>query len=164
MYLQPDTTSVVLRTKNTDLTNIGSSDIELLNVQNRRVANQTLSSIGIDITGSEDQYGGFTFQDNLLRKWYTDDYRSAELNIDYTDYANFVTYSSAKLRLDAFKQKITKIRELETKSRFYATGTTGSIFGFSETVIDTPTIFYEDSKAKSAGLELRSLQCLMYNC
>lgn len=149
---QPDTTSVVLRTKNTDLTNIGSSDIELLNVQNRRVANQTLSSIGIDITGSEDQYGGFTFQDNLLRKWYTDDYRSAELNIDYTDYANFVTYSSAKLRLDAFKQKITKIRELETKSRFYSTGTTGSIFGFSETVIDVPTIYYEDTTLASPVL------------
>ena len=29
---------------------------------------------------------------------------------------------------------------------------------------EDPTIFYEDSKAKSAGLELRSLQCLMYNC
>jgi E3 ubiquitin-protein ligase ZNF598 len=26
------------------------------------------------------------------------------------------------------------------------------------------TIFYEDSKAKAAGMQLRSLQCLMYNC
>ena len=26
------------------------------------------------------------------------------------------------------------------------------------------TIFYEDSKAKTAGMQLRSLQCLMYNC
>ena len=29
---------------------------------------------------------------------------------------------------------------------------------------EDPSIFYEDSKAKAAGMELRSLQCLMYNC
>jgi len=26
------------------------------------------------------------------------------------------------------------------------------------------TIYYEDAKAKGAGMQLRSLQCLMYNC
>lgn len=130
----------------------GVGDVELLNVQNRRISNQTLASIGIDVTGSEDPYGGYTFKNNILRSWFTDDYRSVELNIDYTNYANFVTYSSAKLRLDAFKQKITKIRELENKSRFYSTGTTGSIFGFSQTVIDTPTIFYEDTTLASPVL------------
>lgn len=29
---------------------------------------------------------------------------------------------------------------------------------------EDPSIYYEDTKAKAAGLELRSLQCLMYNC
>ena len=147
---QPDT-SLWLRPKNTEVKSF-ITDTELLNIYNRKISNQTLSSIGINLTGSEDQYGGYTFEDNLLRKWYTDDYRSVELNVDYTNYANFVTYSSAKLRLDAFKQKITKIRELETKSRFYTTGNTGSIFGVSETIIDTPTIYYIDTTLPSPVL------------
>ncbi len=137
---QPDT-SLFLRPKNTEVTSF-ITDTELLNIYNRKISNQTLASVGINLTGSEDQYGGYTFQNNLLRKWYTDDYKSVELNVDYTDYANFITYSSAKLRLDAFKQKITKIRELEAQSRFYTTGTTGSIFGFQETVIDVPTTYF----------------------
>ena len=29
---------------------------------------------------------------------------------------------------------------------------------------EDPAIWYEDSAAKNAGLELRSLQCLIYNC
>ncbi len=147
---QPDT-SLFLRPKNTEVTSF-INDAELLNIHNRKISNQTLAGIGINLTGSEDQYGGYTFQDNLLRKWYTDDYKSVELNIDYTDYANFVTYSSAKLRVDAFKQKITKIRELETKSRFYTTGTTGSIFGFQETVIDVPTTYFIDTTLSSPVL------------
>ena len=102
---QPDT-SLWLRPKNTEITTF-VTDKELRS--SRAVSGQTLSTIGINITGSEDQYGGYTFRDDLLRKWYTNDYRSVELNVDYTDYANFVTYSSAKLRLDAFKQKITKL-------------------------------------------------------
>jgi len=135
---QPDT-SLWLRPKNTEV-NSFNSDTELLNIHGRRVANQTLSSIGIDVTGSEDQYGGYTFKNDILRKWFTDDYKSVELNIDYSDYANFITYSSAKLRLDAFEQKIIKIAELEGKSRFYNTDAGGSIFGQFETLISTPTI------------------------
>jgi len=29
---------------------------------------------------------------------------------------------------------------------------------------EDPSIYYEDSKAKAAGMQLRSLKCLMYNC
>jgi hypothetical protein len=147
---QPDT-SLWLRPKNTEVKSF-ISDTELLNIYGRRVANQTLSSIGIDVTGSEDQYGGYSFQNNILRKWFTDDYKSVELNIDYSDYANFVTYGSAKLRLDAFKQKITKIAELEGKSRFYATGQSGSIFGQFETLISTPTTIFSDTALPSPVL------------
>lgn len=147
---QPDT-SLWLRPKNTEVKSF-ISDTELLNIYSRRVANQTLSTMGIDVTGSEDQYGGYTFENNILRKWFTDDYKSVELNVDYSNYANFVTYGSAKLRLDAFKQKITKIAELEGKSRFYNTGNTGSIFGTYETVISVPTIFYGSSSLASPVL------------
>jgi hypothetical protein len=147
---QPDT-SLWLRPKNTEVKSF-ITDTELLNIYGRRVANQTLSSIGIDVAGSEDQYGGYSFQNNILRKWFTDDYKSVELNIDYSDYANFVTYGSAKLRLDAFKQKITKIAELEGKSRFYATGESGSIFGQFQTLISTPTTIFTDTALPSPVL------------
>lgn len=143
---QPDT-SLWLRPKTTEI-----NDLESLYVNNRRLANQTLSTIGINVTGSEDQYGGYSYKNNLLRQWFTDDYKSVELNIDYSNYANFVTYGSAKLRLDAFKQKITKIRELENKARFYSVGSQDSIFGFSETVIDVPTIYSIDTTLASPVL------------
>lgn len=39
-------------------------------------------------------------------------------------------------------------------------------FDEDECIVDREddTIFYVDNKAKSAGMQLRSLQCLMYNC
>jgi hypothetical protein len=147
---QPDT-SLWLRPKNTEVKSF-ITDTELLNIYGRRVANQTLSSIGIDVEGSQDQYGGYTFKNNILRKWFTDDYKSVELNVDYSDYANFITYGSAKLRLDAFTQKITKLAELEAKSRFYATGGTGSVFGTFETLISTPTTIFTDTSLPSPVL------------
>ena len=144
---QPDT-SLWLRPKNTEVKSL-IFDTELLNIYGSRVANQTLSSIGINVTGSQDQYGGYTFENDILRKWFTDDYKSVELNVDYTDYANFITYGSAKLRLDAFVQKITKIVELEGKSRFYNTGNSGSIFGLFETLISTPTTIFSSTTLAS---------------
>jgi hypothetical protein len=132
---QPDT-SLWLRPKNTSPASF-ITDTELLNIYNHTISNQTLTTAGINLTGSGDNYGGYTFENNILRKWYTDDYRSAELNVDYTNYANFITYSSAELRLQAFKQKLTKIRELENSSRFIAGLASSSIFGNDATIIDT---------------------------
>jgi len=148
----PSKPSISLGRNNPDIVTTTLADIDILNTQNRRLPNTTLTTIGIDTEGTEDEYGGYSFRNELLRRWYTDDYRSVELNVDYTNYANFITYSSAKLRLDAFKQKITKLRELETKSRFYSTGTTGSVFGFSQTVIDVPTIYSTDTTLASPVL------------
>lgn len=132
---QPDT-SLWLRPKNTDITNFNID----ISGNTTSIFDKTLSTIGINLTGSGDNYGGYTFKDNTLRKWYTTDYKSVELNIDYTDYANFVTYSSAELRLLAFKQKLIRIRELENSSRFIAGLASSSIFGTNVTTIDTYTI------------------------
>jgi len=139
-------------TSRTDLENYSTAIVEEFNVPVKTLSNTTLTDVGITLEGTEDEYGGYSFRNELLRQWYTDDYRSVELNVDYTNYANFITYSSAKLRLDAFKQKITKIRELETKSRFYNPSTTDSIFGFSATVIDVPTIYSTDTTLASPVL------------
>lgn len=135
---QPDT-SLWLRPKNTQPRSF-ITDTELLNIYNHTVSNQTLATLGINLTGSADNYGGYTFEDDILRKWYTDDYRSAELNVDYTNYANFITYSSAQLRLQTFRQKLTKIRELENSSRFIAGLASSSIFGSEATIIDTDVV------------------------
>lgn len=109
---QPDT-SLWLRPKNTEVKSF-ITDTELLNIYTRKVSNQTLATIGINITGSADDFGGYSFEDNILRKWYTDDYRSVELNLDFRDYANFVAYGSAELRLQAFRQKLNKLQTLIT--------------------------------------------------
>lgn len=110
---QPDT-SLWLRPKNTEVKSF-ITDTELLNIYNRRVTNQTLNTIGINLTGSGNIISGYSFEDDILRRWYTDDYRSVELNVDYTNYENFVSYGSAKLRLDSFKQKLTSIINLQTQ-------------------------------------------------
>jgi hypothetical protein len=44
--------------------------------------------------------------DRVVEEWFTDDVNSTELNIDYTDFSNFVFFGSAESRLDAFVQKL----------------------------------------------------------
>jgi hypothetical protein len=44
--------------------------------------------------------------DSVMEQWYTDDVNDTELNVDYADYRNFVFFSSATARLNAFVQKL----------------------------------------------------------
>jgi len=44
--------------------------------------------------------------DPVLEQWYTDDFNSSQLNVDYTDFSNFVFFGSAQARIDAFVQKL----------------------------------------------------------
>jgi hypothetical protein len=45
----------------------------------------------------------------IYQQWYTQDYNSSELNIDFTNYNNFVMFGSAALRLQTFKNKLLTI-------------------------------------------------------
>jgi len=79
--------------------------------------NATLNSLGL-ATGSAGAIvsGSATYGDSVFRRWFTGDFKSSELNIDFTDYANFVHFGSAQKRLDAFTQKLLKIEELTLAS------------------------------------------------
>lgn len=63
--------------------------------------------------GLEDAFRNKNFEDQIFRQWYSYDFNSSELNIDFSDYSNFIWYSSAAMRLAAFNQKMQQIETLE---------------------------------------------------
>ena len=75
----------------------------------------TLTSLNL-LQGSLGVISGSTisYEDRLFNQWYTSDFDSSELNIDFTDYTNFVSFGSAATRLAAFKNKLLKIESIGT--------------------------------------------------
>lgn len=140
----PDTTPY-LRPLNSDITIIQQSN---------SLRDKNLQTIGVDTQGITDNYGNYSFANEILRKWYTDDYRSAELNVDFGDYANFVSYGSAELRLAAFRQKLTRIYDLEQNSRFFAGLITSSIFGKAQNIITEPTYITVPTRSYASPLTI----------
>lgn len=61
------------------------------------------------ITGST-----ISYEDRVFNRWYTADFKASELNVDFTDYNNFVHFSSAATRLAAFRNKLIQIEALAT--------------------------------------------------
>ena len=91
--------------------------------------NITLNKLSLQSgsAGREDQFKNKTFEDQIFRQWYSYDFNSSELNIDFTNYENFVFYSSAALRLAAFKQKVERIEKLEqSRKQILATYTSNT--------------------------------------
>ncbi len=108
-YLRPRNTSVKT---NTDLgKSLKNVTLQLLSVQTGSVGAYTASN-------------NVTFDDAIYRRWYSHDFNSSELNIDFSDYNNFVFYGSAAMRLQAFREKIKSIESLDEQSRQF----TGGIF------------------------------------
>lgn len=102
----------------------------LKNVTLRRLSLETGSF------GSPDASSNISFEDQILRKWYSSDFNSSELNIDFTDYKNFVFYGSAELRLQAFKQKLLQLETLEAQRlQFSGSVFTGSLASAGATYI-----------------------------
>lgn len=52
--------------------------------------------------------------DPVLEEWYTHDFNNSELNIDFSDYRNFIFFGSAKARIDAFVQKLANIENINS--------------------------------------------------
>lgn len=71
---------------------------------------QTGSS-GIIVSNVTASYENLTF-----RRWLTDGFNASELNIDFTDYNNFVHFGSAYERLRTFNEKLVKIDRLTSES------------------------------------------------
>lgn len=94
--------------------------------QNKYVNKVTIESLGM-LTGSRGAVtdNKISYDDVVFRRWFTDGFNASELNIDFSDYKNFVYYGSAYNRLLSFKNKLKKIEELDTYST--ATNVTSNI-------------------------------------
>jgi hypothetical protein len=52
--------------------------------------------------------------DPVLEEWYTHDFNNSNLNIDFSDYRNFVFFGSAQARLQAFVQKLHNLEDINS--------------------------------------------------
>lgn len=88
-------------------------DVGKYNTTKQSINGVTLRTLGLE-TGSFGQISSslITYEDKVFNRWYTADYKASELNIDFGDYKNFITFGSAKARLNAFTQKLKKIQQL----------------------------------------------------
>lgn len=100
---EPIDNSPYLRPANTE---VGKFDIN-----KQSIKNVTLSTLNL-VTGSVGVTSGSTidYNDRVFTRWFTSDFNSSELNIDFSDYSNFIFFGSAKARLDAFANKLQKIQ------------------------------------------------------
>lgn len=80
--------------------------------------NISIQNISLDTLGISGSGGVITDQDTVsygdivFRRWFNTDYNSSELNIDFTNYENFVHFGSAYSRVVAFANKLIKIEQL----------------------------------------------------
>ncbi len=65
-------------------------------------------------------------KNQILDKFLTGSQKPIELNADYSEYKNFVNFSSAEKRLENFKYKIQQIESNNAKSSSFAAVTSGS--------------------------------------
>lgn len=93
--------------------------------------NTTLASLGLveGSSGGTTDNTAISFADTTFRRWFTGDFKSSELNIEFTDYKNFVHFGSANKRLQAFNEKLIKIDELTSESIAVRPGNTGPVTG-----------------------------------
>jgi hypothetical protein len=110
------------------------------------VKRATLSTLGLlsGSAGVTDAAKNISFEDKIARQWYSYDFNSSELNLDFTSYKNFVFYSSALLRLYAFREKLLKIEELD-RLRIQFTGST-----FTGSVASAGAVYLQEESSKRA--------------
>lgn len=100
-YLPVEPPKLYLRPPNKDITVAGRSGANIDNVNLRRLLS----------TGS---FNTVRPTDPVLEEWFTTDIDQAELNVDYSDYRNFVFFGSAQHRLIAFSNKLRTLENLES--------------------------------------------------
>lgn len=107
-------------------------NITVRSIDGNEVNNVTLSSLfttsSFDVAKPNDP---------ILNEWFVTSLEGAELNINYNDFSQFVFYSSATQRVQAFKQKLLTIENydkiINQQSSSLATITTG-LSGFTSSV------------------------------
>ena len=83
----------------------------------RHAVKGNLTTLVPDIAGGSGALGGdstySSFVTNqVLENYYNVNQRSMDINVDHSNFENFVTFGSAKKRIDVFKAKLEKIQEL----------------------------------------------------
>jgi hypothetical protein len=83
-------------------------DVQITGTTGATVANQTLTSLL-----STSSFNLVRPTDPTLEGWFTDDINSAELNVNYADYREFVFFGSAVGRLNAFANKLLTLEDYD---------------------------------------------------
>ena len=125
-------TTPYLRPMNMDIGKYATNK-KSLNEMTLETMGLATGSAGALISGSQLSYG-----DTVFRRWLTSGFNVSELNIDFTDYNNFVYYGSAYNRLLSFKNKLLKIEELTSAS--ISASVSSSTIGQSLKAIEKETI------------------------
>lgn len=129
-YAPPLDTTPYLRPRNTS--------VKVHDELGKSLNNVTMKILSLDTgsVGGYDTSKNISFEDSVFRQWYSFDFNSSELNIDFTDYNNFVFYGSAAMRLAAFQQKLKQIESLTSQSKqFEGSVFTGSLASAGATFI-----------------------------
>jgi hypothetical protein len=83
-----------------------NKQIEVRNLHGNQVNNVTLQTLfttsSFDVANPSDP---------IMDSWFVTSLEGAELNLDYSDFSNFVFYSSATGRIEAFKNKLVLIED-----------------------------------------------------
>lgn len=114
-----------------------------------KLRNMTLNKLEVTSgsIGVQDVRGNISFEDEIFRKWYSYDFNSSELNIDFSDYKNFVFYSSATARLESFKQKLLRLESINKwQQQFVSASFTGSIAYAGSTFVQAESAKYSLEK------------------
>lgn len=100
---------------NTPYLRPANMDVGKFGVNKQSIKNVTIDTLGMG-TGSTGNINNNTisYDDRTFNRWFTADFNSSELNIDFSDYNNFVFFGSAKARLTAFANKLQKIQSYGT--------------------------------------------------
>lgn len=107
-FAELEDTTPFLRSRNTDVTLDDSIG------QLQKITGVTLTTLGLGTGSAGTVSSSVSYEDRVFNRWLTTDFNSSELNIDFSDYFNFVHFGSAKARLLAFAEKLSKIESLDS--------------------------------------------------
>ena len=138
-FATPLDTTPYLRPKNLGAT----ADLDL----GKSLNNVTLKVLSLQTgsVGSDDPYKNITFEDQIFRKWYSYDFESAELNLDFTDYNKFIFYGSAGMRLQSFRQKLILLDGIEFNRQQFLSSSV-----YSMQTSSAAAVFIQDRSAQYA--------------
>ena len=104
------------------------------------ISNVTIESLGLHTgsVGTLIDNNTYSYNDTVFRRWFTADFNSSELNIDFSDYKNIVNFGSAYDRLISFKNKLTQIETITNTN--ISASISSSVIGASNRALEIENI------------------------